>query len=183
VHGQRGKQRSVHNTFFTLPVLFAMMSNHYGFTYGAKHNWLVLVAIMVAGALIRFSFALRHNALAFGRPVPWRYAICGTLILIGVVAAIMPASQPAEAASASAKPVTFTDVQAIVSQRCVMCHSAAMPSKNIRFDVADEIGKHAQQIYQQAVVLKTMPMNNATQITDAERATLGRWFTGGAPAH
>jgi uncharacterized membrane protein len=177
VHGQRGKQRSVHNTFFTLPVLFAMMSNHYGFTYGAKHNWLVLVAIMVAGALIRMSFALRHKALAYGQPVPWRYAVIGTLLLIGTIAATMPAPQPAPAAAA---PASFAEVQAIVTQRCVMCHGEAMQSKNVRLDSAAEVSKHAQQIYQQAVVLKAMPMNNATQITDAERALIGRWFTAGA---
>ena len=178
VHGQRGKQRSVHNTFFTLPVLFAMMSNHYGFTYGAKHNWVVLVAIMVAGALIRFSFALRHKALAYGKPVPWHYAIVGTLLLLGTIWAVRPEPQPAAAVAA---PASFADVQAIVAQRCVMCHGPALQSKNVRFDSADEIAKHAQAIYQQAVVLKTMPMNNATQITDAERALIGRWFTAGAP--
>jgi len=178
VHGQRGKQRSVHNTFFTLPVLFAMMSNHYGFTYGAKYNWLVLVAIMVAGALIRLSFALRHKALAYGKPVPWHFAAIGTLILAGVVVALRPEPQAAVAAAA---PVKIDEVQAVVTQRCVMCHGPAMQSKSLRFDSADEIAKHAQAIYQQAVVLKTMPMNNATQITDAERALIGRWFTAGAP--
>jgi len=94
VHGQRGKQRSVHNTFFTLPVLFSMLSSHYGFTYGAKYNWVVLVAIMVAGALIRMSFALRHKALAYGKPVPWHFAVIGTLILVGVVVAIRPSRKP-----------------------------------------------------------------------------------------
>ena len=177
VHGQRGKQRSVHNTFFTLPVLFAMMSNHYGFTYGAKNNWLVLVAIMVAGALIRLSFALRHKALAYGKPVPWRYAVIGTLLLAVTIFAVAPPPQPAVVATA---PATFGEVQAIVTQRCTMCHGAAMQSKNVRLDSAGEIAKHAQVIYQQAVVLKIMPMNNATQITDAERALIGRWFVGGA---
>jgi len=178
VHGQRGKQRSVHNTFFTLPVLFSMLSNHYGFTYGAKYNWVVLVAIMVAGALIRMSFALRHKALAYGKPVPWHYAVIGTLILVGVVIAVRP--EPQAAAAAGAAAVKFEEVQAVVNQRCVMCHGPAMQSKNVRFDSPDEIAKHAQAIYQQAVVLKTMPMNNATQITDAERALIGRWFTAGA---
>jgi uncharacterized membrane protein len=177
VHGQRGKQRSVHNTFFTLPVLFTMMSNHYGFTYGGANNWIVLVAIMVAGALIRMSFALRHKALAYGKPVPWHFAVIGTLILLGVVFATMPAPQPVAAA---APPATFAQVQGIVTQRCTLCHGEAMQSKNVRLDSAEEIGKHAQQIYQQAVVLKLMPMNNATQITDAERALIGRWFTAGA---
>ena len=177
IHGKRGKQRSVHNTFFTLPVLFAMMSNHYGFTYGAKNNWLVLVAIMVAGALIRLSFALRHKALAYGKPVPWRYAVIGTLLLAVTIFAVAPPPQPAVVATA---PATFGEVQAIVTQRCTMCHGAAMQSKNVRLDSADEIAKHAQVIYQQAVVLKIMPMNNTTQITDAERALIGRWFVGGA---
>ena len=178
VHGQRGKQRSVHNTFFTLPVLFAMMSNHYGFTYGAKHNWLVLVAIMVAGALIRLSFALRHKALAYGKPVPWHYAIAGTLILLGVAFAVRPAPQVAPTAAAA--PVTFAQVQAVVAQRCTLCHSEQVQSKNVALHTPELVGRHAQAIYQQVVVLKTMPMNNATQITDAERALIGRWFTAGA---
>jgi uncharacterized membrane protein len=178
VHGQRGKQRSVHNTFFTLPVVFAMMSNHYGFTYGAKYNWVVLVCIMVGGALIRFSFALRHKALAYGKPVPWHYAIVGTLLIVGVVVATRPA--PEAPVAASAAPVTLADVTAIAAQRCVMCHGPSMQSKGLRFDSSEEIAKHAQQIYQQVVVLKAMPMNNATQITEAERARIGRWFTAGA---
>jgi uncharacterized membrane protein len=181
VHGQRGKQRSVHNTFFTLPVLFAMMSNHYGFTYGAKYNWVVLVGIMCAGALIRFSFALRHKALACGKPVPWHYAIIGAVILAVVIFMTRPDSQPTQAASAT--PVTFTEVQDVITQRCTLCHGPAMQSKGLRFDQPGEITKHAQQIYQQAVLLKTMPMNNATQITEAERASIGRWYTAGAPAH
>ncbi len=177
IHGQRGKQRSVHNTFFTLPVLFAMMSNHYGFTYGAKNNWLVLVAIMVAGALIRFSFALRHKALAYGKPVPWHYAIIGTLLLVATIWATKPDPQPVAAVVA---PATFAQVQGIITQRCVMCHGAAMQSKNVRLDSIEEVAKHAQSVYQQVAVLKVMPMNNATQITDEERTIIKRWFEAGA---
>ena len=183
VHGQRGKQRSVHNTFFTLPVLFAMMSNHYGFTYTAKYNWLVLVAIMVAGALIRLSFALRHKALAYGKPVPWHWAVAGTVLLGATIAATMPAPRPVAAAgSALPAAATFSQVKDIVNQRCVMCHGPALQSKNVRLDSDAEISRHAQQIYQQSAVLKLMPMNNATQITDDERALIQRWFEAGAPA-
>jgi hypothetical protein len=78
IHGQRAKQRSVHNTYFTLPVLVAMLSNHYGWLYQGEHNWLVLVLLMLAGALIRHSFVVRHKALAQGRRVPWEYAVGGT---------------------------------------------------------------------------------------------------------
>ena len=180
VHGQRGKQRSVHNTFFTLPVLFSMMSNHYGFTYTAEHNWVVLVAIMTAGALIRLSFALRHKALAYGKPVPWRYAVIGTALLLGTLWVIRPAPQPAAPAGAPAAPARFADVQAVMAQRCVLCHGAALQSKNVRLDTPDELSRHAQAVYQQVVVLKVMPMNNATQITDDERALIKRWFESGA---
>jgi uncharacterized membrane protein len=178
VHGQRGKQRSVHNTYFTLPVLFTMLSNHYGFLYQAKYNWVVLVVVMLGGALIRTSFVLRHKALAFGKAVPWQYAAVGTVVLAGVVFALLPA--PQAAATAQAAPVKFADVQPVFAQRCQMCHNEQMQSKNVRLDSAAEIGKHAQMVYQQSVVLKTMPLNNATQITDAERALLGRWFEAGA---
>jgi uncharacterized membrane protein len=78
VHGQRAKQRSVHNTYFTLPVLVAMLSNHYGWLYQGPHNWAVLVLLMLAGALIRHSFVARHKALCWAGAVPWEYAIVGT---------------------------------------------------------------------------------------------------------
>jgi uncharacterized membrane protein len=179
VHGLRGKQRSVHNTYFTLPVVFTMISNHYGFLFGAKLNWIVLVLLMLAGALIRVSFVLRHKALAEGRPVPWRWAVAGTVVVVGTVALLIPAPLPA---LAKAEPApTLTEVQAVVAQRCQMCHNAAFNNKGVRLDSPAEIVAHAQLIYQQAVVLKLMPMNNATQITDAERALLGRWFEAGAP--
>jgi len=100
-------------------------------------------------------------------------------VLLAIVVFAARPDAPA-AVAAGAPPVTFADVQKIVTERCVMCHGPAMQSKNIRFDSPDEIGKHAQAIYQQAVMLKTMPLNNATQITDAERAALGRWFNAGA---
>ncbi len=178
VHGQRAKQRSVHNTYFTLPVLIAMLSNHYGFLYGAAHNWLVLVLIMLAGALIRHSFVARHKALVQGQPVPWVYAGVGTAVIVGLAVWLAPAPIPKAAAAA---PVSFAQVQAVVAQRCAMCHNEQVISKNIQLHTPELISKNAQALYQQAVVLKAMPMNNATQITDAERALLGRWFEAGAP--
>jgi len=181
VHGRRGKQRSLHNTFFTLPVLVAMLSNHFGFLYAAPHNWLWLVLMMLAGALIRLSFVLRHKALAFGRPVPWRYAAMGTLVLAGVIAAMAPNTRTAApmAAMPPAAP-TLSEVQAVVTERCTMCHNEALANKGVRLDSPEQTVRHAQQIYQQAVVQKLMPLNNATQITDAERDLLKRWFEAGA---
>jgi uncharacterized membrane protein len=177
VHGQRAKQRSVHNTYFTLPVLIAMLSNHYGFLYGAPHNWLVLVAMMVAGALIRHSFVARHKALVQGRPVPWSYAVAGTAIIVGLAVWLMPAPQPKAAA---APPATYAELRQMLDARCVMCHNDQLASKNVKLVTADDVAKNAQMLFQQVVVLKTMPLNNATQITDAERAMVGRWFNEGA---
>jgi uncharacterized membrane protein len=177
VHGQRGKQRSVHNTYFTLPVLFAMLSNHYGWAYGHPHNWLVLVLIMLAGALIRQFFVARHKTEVAGKPAPWHWAIASAVIMLGVAVWLAPAPAPVvPAAKVLSEAELFTQVQGIVSQRCQMCHNAQLANKGVALHEPGLIRERAQQIYQQAVVLKAMPMNNATQITEAERATLGAWF-------
>ena len=177
VHGARAKQRSVHNTYFTLPVLIAMLSNHYGFLYGAPQNWLVLVLIMLAGALIRHSFVARHKALVHGKPVPWQYAVVGCLLIVGLAVWLMPAPQPKQAA---APPVTYADLRKVLDARCVLCHNEQLASKNVMLLTPEQVAKNSQMMYQQAVILKTMPLNNATQVTDAERALIGRWFNEGA---
>ena len=178
IHGQRAKQRSVHNTYFTLPVLIAMLSTHYGWLYQGAHNWMVLVVLMLAGALVRHSFVVRHKALAQGKRVAWEYAGVGTALLIGLAAWLAPAPQPKPAANAPLP--TLADVQAVVEQRCVLCHNAQVQQKNVALHTPELIQQHAQAMYQQAVVLKLMPMNNSTQITDAERTILQRWFEAGA---
>ena len=180
IHGQRAKQRSVHNTYFTLPVLIAMLSNHYGWLYQGAHNWLVLVLLMLAGALIRHSFVVRHKALAMGRRVPWEYAAGGTLVLVGLAIWLAPPPQP-PAPPAPAK-VSLAEVSTVVEQRCVQCHNAQVQQKNVALHTPALIQQHARQVYQQTVVLRLMPMNNSTGITEAERALIKRWFETGAPA-
>jgi len=159
IHGKRGKQRSVHNTYFTLPVLFAMLSNHYSFTYGHEHNGLVLIGMMAAGAAIRQFFVLRHGFKLGRNRHPWPYA---------AVAVAVP------------ETVGFAQVQPVLAQRCVMCHGEALQSKGVRLDSPGEVQRHAQAVYQQVVVTRLMPMNNATGITEEERALVGAWFKGGA---
>jgi uncharacterized membrane protein len=192
IYGWRAKQRSVHNTYFTLPVLFAMLSNHYGFLYSGEHNWIILVLMMMTGALIRHSFVARHKALVHGKRVPWEHAFGGTAVMVALIIWLVPAPQadvPAEAAApaaatgeavAAAEQSPFAKVKAVVDQRCVMCHSATMQSKGIRLDSAGEIKRHAQALYQQAVVMKLMPLNNATNITAGERDLLKKWYEDGA---
>ena len=180
-HGLRAKQRSVHNTYFTLPVLVAMLSNHYGWLYSGQNNWFVLVLLMLAGALIRHSFVARHKAHVLGRRTPWEHAVAGTLVLLGLAIWLAPPPPSAAAQAAAARPVTFAEVKAVIDQRCVMCHNAQLQNKGIALHTPELIRQNAQALHQQAVVLKLMPMNNATQITEAERALLGRWFEAGAP--
>ena len=185
VHGQRGKQRSVHNTYFTLPVIIAMLSNHYGWLYQGPNNWLVLVLLMLAGALIRHSFVARHKAHVLGKRAPWEHAIVGTLVLVGMAFWLAPkppsAEQLAAAKAAAAQPAGYEQVRAIVEQRCALCHNAQVQQKNVALHTPELLKQHAQTVYQQASVLKLMPLNNATQITDAERDVIKRWYEAGAP--
>jgi len=99
--------------------------------------------------------------------------------VVATVAALLPV--PPAAVAKAGPPPTFAQVQAIVVERCQMCHNAAMPSKNVRLDSTEALAAQAQQVYQQVVVLKLMPLNNATGITDAERTQIRRWFEAGAP--
>jgi len=172
-YGLRGKQRSVHNTYFTLPVLFAMLANHQGLLVSHPQRWILLFLMMFAGASIRQYFVQMH-AWRLGKSAhPWPYAALGVAIIIGLVVALRPAP---EVASVSQAPVSFEAVQAIVNQRCSSCHGAQVQMKNLRLDSAEQIRANAQNIYQQVVVLKQMPMNNATDITEPERQVLASWF-------
>jgi len=176
VHGIKAKQRSVHNNYFTLPVLFIMISNHYAMTYRHQHAWAVLAVIMAAGVLIRHFFNLRHK----GR-IEWRYPLAGVALLLALAIAIAPK------APVAAPAAPFAQVQAIVAQRCVACHSAhptqpgfATAPAGVMLDDPALIHQNAARIYQQAVQLKAMPIANLTNMTDAERAQIGAWFEAGA---
>ncbi|WP_395059698.1 urate hydroxylase PuuD [Polaromonas sp.] len=191
VHGQRGKQRSVHNTYFTLPVLFAMLSNHYSFTYSHPQNWLVLIVMMLAGALIRQFFVMRHGFKlgCNGNPLP--YALVGVVLILGAIVWMRPPAPAAVAVAinsgASHEGLVgaggqndYINLQKVMEQRCYQCHGAQLQMKNVRLDSPALLKQHAQAVYQQVVVSKIMPMNNATGMLDEERALVRQWFEGGA---
>ncbi|GAA4026932.1 urate hydroxylase PuuD [Actimicrobium antarcticum] len=180
VHGWRAKQRSVHNTYFTLPVLIAMLSNHYGWLYMAKTNWLVLVVLMLAGALIRHSFVAAHKARAQGKRPSWMHAAAGVVALLGLVFWMAPPPPSPESLVVNMQPVSFAQVQGVVENRCVMCHNAQVQNKGVALHTPALIKQHSAQMYQQVVVLKLMPYNNATQITQQERDLIKRWFEAGS---
>ena len=188
IYGIRAKQRSVHNNYFTLPVLFIMISNHYAMTYNHAYNWLVLAAIMAAGVLIRHFFNLKHK----GR-IAWGFPAAGVAILLCVAVAIAPrpaqtSAQPAVQAGTPVAPADqFAKVQAIINERCTACHSdhptqpgfAAAPA-GIMLQTPALVHQNAAKVYQQAVQLKAMPLGNLTHITDEERAAIGAWYESGA---
>ena len=181
IHGKRGKQRSVHNTYFTLPVLFAMLSNHYSFTYSHSHNWLVLIVMMLAGALIRQFFVMRHGWRHGRNAHPWPYAAVGCAFILVTIVALAPERREAPAAAAAQPAPTYAALAPVLAQRCLLCHGEQVQMKNVRLDSPEQLGRHAQAVYQQVVVARTMPMNNSTGLTEDERALIGRWFQAGAP--
>ncbi|MES3025932.1 MAG: urate hydroxylase PuuD [Pseudomonadota bacterium] len=181
IHGQKAKQRSVHNNYFTLPVLFIMISNHYAMTYRHEFAWAVLGVMMASGVLIRHFFNLRHR----GR-TEWRYPVAGVALLLALAVALAPKA-PVARAGASDSALQFAQVRAIVEQRCASCHAdkptqpgfASAPG-GVMLHTPALIGQNAAKIYQQSVQLKAMPIGNLTNMTDAERAHIAAWFEAGA---
>ena len=178
--GLKAKQRSVHNTYFTLPVLFTMMSNHYAMVFNHAYNWLLLVLISLAGAAIRVYFVLRHKGRA-----PWWPLLLGVALLAGVAVASAP--PPAPAIVAVANPAAeFARVVSVVELRCASCH-AAQPSqpgfaaapKGVLLDTPARIAAQATPIYQQ-VLSRAMPLGNLTGMTEAERQRVLNWYAAGA---
>ena len=170
--GQRAKLRSVHNTYFTLPVLFVMTSNHYAMTYSHEYNWAILIAISLAGALLRIYFVARHKGSASPLPV-----VIALLLLAATAALIAPRSQQQVASAAS-----FSQVRNVINARCTSCHSAApvhpaFPAAplGVMFDTDEQILAEADRIYLQTVVTRVMPIGNLTAMTDEERIIIDQW--------
>jgi uncharacterized membrane protein len=177
IEGLRGRQRSVHNNYFTLPVLLTMISPHYPLLYAQRNAWLVLVAALLLAAWVRHFFNLRHR----GRTVWW-------IPLSGAAGAFLLALAIAPVTSRSVDVPHYEEVRSIISARCTSCHSAtptqpgfAFAPKDVRLDSPEGIRAHVAAIAQQAVATRAMPLGNLTGMTDAERRRLGAWIAAGAP--
>ena len=173
------KQRSVHNNYMTLPVIFIMISSHYPSTFGHEHAWAVLIVVFIAGALVRHWFNLRNE----GRKQAWPIPAAVAMILVLIYATLPGGTMTDE----DADPVTFAEAYDIVARRCVSCHAATpsdenfdKPPKNVVFDTAEQIRDQAPKIRAVAVLTRTMPVGNETEMTDEERRILGRWIAEGA---
>ena len=133
--------------------------------------------MMFAGAVIRQFFVMRHGWKLGRNRHPLPYALAGVVVIAAVIAWLKPdVSNAAPVAQAAG----YLDVRKVLEQRCYQCHGEQLQMKNVRLDSPQALRQHAQAVYQQSVVGKAMPLNNATGITDAERALIGQWFLAGA---
>ena len=168
-----GKQRSVHNTYFTLPVLFIMISNHYPMTYSHQHGWLVLIFIMLAGVLIRQYFVMRHSH----RASPLLPALAVILLL-----AMIWYMRPPVSTDASAGQVSEAQIAEIINSRCVACHAGTPTQPGFVEAPLGIVLESSQQILSRAeriaatVQTRYMPIGNLTGMTDSERATVASWY-------
>jgi uncharacterized membrane protein len=177
--GFLGKQRSVQNTYFTLPVLFIMISNHYPMTYGGPYAWLVLAGIAIAGVLVRYFYVQTHvGKMMYALPVI-------ALALLAGIAFVTAPHAPKNSGSVASVP--YAQAAKIIEQRCAACHSAhptqpgfATAPQGILLDTPEHIIANASLIRAQAVASKAMPLGNITQMTDAERISVGAWIESGA---
>lgn len=179
--GLKAKQRSVHNTYFTLPVIFTMMSNHYAMIFNHTYNWVLLVAISVAGAAIRVYFVLRHKGKPLLAPL-----IFGVVLLLVVAIAISPVATSSQSVVTANAVNQFTQVVQVVQNRCASCHAATVTQsgfvtapKGIMLDTPSRVATQAELIYQQ-VASRAMPLGNLTAMTEPERMLIIAWHDAGA---
>ena len=182
----RAKRVSIHNNYFTFPVIALMVSNHFSSMYGSKYNWLLLLIIVAGGAAVRHILNIRWTFSS------WQPAlgatIAATIILLW---AVMNAGLPKGIATASAPgPVSFMDVRHVIDRRCAVCHSErptdltfGRTPGGVAFDTPLQIESRAARIRERAFVTRTMPPANKTGITDSERALLGAWAASGGRQH
>jgi uncharacterized membrane protein len=180
--GVRAKQRSVHNSYMTFPVLFVMLSNHFAATYGHPLAWLVLCLLVVLG------MAARHVMIGRGATRGWALAIAAAaLAAVGIMTAPARPQASGGGSAAGGDPVPFARVQAILTSRCIACH-AAQPSDptfgpmpgGVSLEQPAEVKRLAGRIRLRAVETETMPLANKTGMTPEERVILGRWIDQGA---
>lgn len=172
--GLMGYTRSRHNNYFTLPVLFMMISGHYPMIYSGDYGWVVLIAVVGILVMIRHYFNLRGVGQAKNSLI--------AIIAISVFALIY-ALAPSQAKVQSQEVVSIAEAQVIIEKHCVSCHAAepsnkafAIAPKGIMLDTKEKINTHKDQIYRQAVLSKAMPIVNSTNMTDQEREQLGVWI-------
>jgi uncharacterized membrane protein len=172
--GAAAKQRSLHNNYMTLPVLFIMVSHHYPMTYGAARPWLVLALLGLTGVAIRHIFNLR------GRGRPYGGAIVVSLVLAAASVTYVTLEK-GPGLSGAGRNVTFAQIQPILATHCAGCHNVTPPPLGVRLDSWEHVSAAAARIRRVAVASQAMPLGNPTRMTPAERQLLGAWIAAGTP--
>lgn len=181
--GRRAKQRSLHNNYLTLPVVFTMIAGHYPLVFDNRLNWLIVALALAIGFLVRHFFNERHK----GRPAPWWTWMATAAVAALALWLARPADEPTGRVRAEAVP-TFAEIEAIVASRCAMCHAdrpvwpgLASAPKGIRLDTPENIRRWAPLIALQTVHSRAMPPGNLSGLEAEERARLARWLEAGSP--
>lgn len=177
--GAAAKQRSLHNNYMTLPVLFIMISHHYPMTYGAERPWLVLALLGLTGVAVRHVFNLRNREMRTGPAI----AIAVVMALVSVTYVTL---EKGTANAASGPTLHYADIQPILTTHCTGCHSQhptnaafSSPPLGVMLDSYDHAAQVAPRVKAMAVDTETMPLGNTTHMTKAEREKLGAWIAGG----
>ncbi len=183
--GLQAKQRSTHNNYLTLPVIFLMLSNHYPLAFGTKWNWVIVSLVLVMGAVIRHYFNSMHAKK--GKPW-WTWGVAALCFAAIVWLSTFPAETPEEYdISSSQNPLyvsaAFEEVRETVLGRCSMCHAQepfwdgiGVAPKGVVLETDEEILRHAHEIYIQAGRSNAMPPGNVTEISGEERQLIVSWF-------
>jgi uncharacterized membrane protein len=181
----RAKRVSIHNNYFTFPVIVLMVSNHFPGIYGSPYNWLLLAVLVVAGVAVRHVLNVRWTYPEW-KPV-LAGAIVATLVALWGTMNAGVSSQPM-AVPGSTEPVTFEEARHVIDRRCAVCHSEhpsdltlGVAPAGVMFDTPEQIVARAGRIRERAVLTRTMPPGNKTNITESERAVLARWIASGGP--
>jgi uncharacterized membrane protein len=175
--GKHAGLRSYHNNYFTLPVLFVMVSNHFPSTFGYEHAWILLAAVSLAAAGIKHWLNLREK----GRHSVW--VLPASILILLATCFISAPPKPGECKS----EISFTEVHAIITSRCISCHSArptdeawTAPPNGVVYDTPQDIVNQKDKIMDRVVITKTMPQNNKTNMTPEEREAIRCWIEQGA---
>ncbi|GAB6070601.1 urate hydroxylase PuuD [Thiomicrorhabdus hydrogeniphila] len=172
--GKLGYQRSLHNNYFTLPVLFIMISGHYPLTYGSEYNWLVLAAISLIGVFVRHYFNLKNR----GQNKVWMLPVAA--ILMAVLAYL---TMPKKTDVTLSSSVSYEQIAPVIQQRCATCHAVnptdpafKVAPKGVALETQSDLERNADMVYAQTVTTHVMPIGNLTKMTEQERTLLDGWY-------